>query len=147
MRFPEHIEYVQVPRSMLESKGLLPVPTEIVGDTDKMPTFSALLKGFTYKPGYAWSFVIHETAEIEGLRWLSDSQTASLYLKCYVPDSTRPPHEPYLLQFQSYVGAWIETYDRDQQVLWLREVLRTFEIHEIDEWFRINGELVNNPHA
>lgn len=31
--------------------------------------------------------------------------------------------------------------------LWLKDLLHDFETHEADEWFRIKGKLVTNPHG
>jgi hypothetical protein len=40
----------------------------------------------------------------------------------------------------------IERLDRNGQLHYLNQVLEIFELHERDEWSRVDGALVNDPH-
>ncbi|UOW93136.1 hypothetical protein SEA_NOSHOW_69 [Mycobacterium phage NoShow] len=143
----EGAEYVTVPRAMLEREMLLPVKGKVKGPRSAMPTFSDLIERFSYKPGYEFTLVHPEEALLEGERLFSAPLPVSyLYLKCVVPDSTKPPHEPYTLQFQAVIPHNIEQHDQNGQLYYLRMILETFELHERDEWLRVDGELVNDPH-
>lgn len=140
-------EYVTVPRKMLEDQKLLPVQCKVVGPRSAMPKFSDWIEGFSYKPGYEFTLVHPDPAEIDGLVFRApEARWSHLYLKVTVPDSTRWPHEPYELQFQATVPHNIESHDPSGYLYYLNMILETFELHERDEWVRIHGELVTNPH-
>lgn len=141
-------EMVVIPRRMLEPKGLLPVKAKVVGPRSCMPTFSDLIEKFSYKPGYEFTLVHPDPAEIDGLVFRApEGRWSYLYLKCTVPDSTKWPHEPYTLQFQGTVPHNIEYQPEAGQIYFLQMLLETFELHERDEWFRLDGKLVKNPHS
>ena len=106
------------------------------------------VEDLTYKPGYEITLIFPDQATIDGLHLGPPiGSVAHLKIKCYVPDSTKYPHDLTLIQFQAAVPSLIEDYPDHLLRQWFRETLRTFELHEVDEWFRINGELVNDPHA
>lgn len=147
MRFPEGVEYVTVPRAMLERERLLPIKCKVVGPRSAMPTFSDMMEQWSYKPGYEFTLVHPDPAQIDGLVFKPpEARWSALYLKVTVPDSTKWPHEPYTLQFQSTIMHSIEHLDRNGQLHYLNQILEIFELHERDEWSRVNGELVNDPH-
>lgn len=107
-----------------------------------------MIENFTYKPGYELTLVVPEVARIDGMSLFPDgTQPAILHIRCYVPDSTRPPHDPTLIQFQALIPPYMEDREERVKLHYLREILREFEMHELDEWFRYKGELVNDPHA
>ena len=142
----ENEEMMVIPRSMLERKGLLPRRGKVEGPRSAMPTFSDMIEKFSYKPGYEFTLVHPELRE-DSVFKAPEARWSHLYLKCWVPDATKPPHEPYLLQFQATVPHNIEFHDRNGQLYYLKMILETFELHERDEWLRVDGELVTDPHA
>lgn len=131
-------------------RDTLPSHGKVQGNRTWMPTFSDLIEAFSYKPGYEFT-LIHPSEQMaidDGLVFRApEARGSSLHLKCYVPDSTRPPHELYLLQFQMYIPHYVEHHDADYQLHYISIMLEEFELHERDEWFRVNGKLVNNPHG
>lgn len=124
--------------------SLLPIKGKVVGPRGFMPTFSELIEGFTYKPGYAFSLVHPDDPDL--VFRAPEARWSNLYLQATVPDSTRFPHDPYTLQFQHGILHSVEYMGRSGQLYHLGKVLEMFELHERDEWFRVNGELVNPPH-
>lgn len=40
----------------------------------------------------------------------------------------------------------VDSRDADQLGIWLRHCIQRMEDHEIDEWFRRDGEIVDDPH-
>lgn len=141
---------VRMPRNKLK----LPVEGKVI-NPGRFPKFEKLITEFKYKPGYELTLVNpavalirdHETGLMLSPFNREDvARMAFLHLKCYIPDSTKFPHEDTLIQFQYSVDPHIEDTPDDYQLIYLKEMLRTFELHELDEWFRINGELVHNPH-
>ena len=112
-----------------------------------MPKFSKLIESFSYKPGYEFTLVHPEMAKIDGMTLNFGTPMSVLYLKAYAPDSTKPPHELILLQFQAAIPHYIEDLNRSGQLLYLKQIIEIFEKHETDEWLRVDGELVKNPHA
>ena len=138
-------EMVVIPRRMLETHGLLPVRGKVLGPRSVMPTFSDMIEQFSYKPGYEFTLV-HSNTRPDDVFMAPEGRSSKLFLKCYVPDATRPPHEPYLLQFQATVPHNIEFQPRSGQVYYLKMILETFELHERDEWLRFNGVLYDDPH-
>ena len=141
----EGAEYVTVPRAMFERELLLPIKGTVLGPRSAMPTFSDLIEQFSYKPGYEFTLVHPELRE-DSIYTAPEARWSQLFLKCHVPDATKPPHEPYLLQFQATIPHNIEYHDQNGQLYYLKMVLETFELHERDEWLRVDGELVTNPH-
>lgn len=71
----------------------------------------------------------------------------SLVIKAYLPNSRQFPHDLTLIQFAFAIAPYIEDMQDDTMRHWLQTVLREFEMHELNEWFRVDGELVNDPHA
>lgn len=115
-------------------------------------TLKRLIESTTYKPGYQLHLRVPERTVIQGLTMdgmPGDAPVgyAILAIECMLPDSTRPPHELRHIVFQTHIGAMVEEAPLSYQKHLLKEILRTFEEHEIDEWFKIDGKLVHNPHA
>jgi hypothetical protein len=36
--------------------------------------------------------------------------------------------------------------DEEEAKVWLRGMFRELEFHELDEWFKVDGKMVNDPH-
>lgn len=143
----EESQYVTV--RMLREKLILPCVGKVI-NPGKMPRVEALIKATTYKPGYELTLVHPVQYKIEGMSLFGDeayNMFSTLHLKCYIPDSTKPPHEPTLIQFRMVVQPHIENADDFYLQHWRHEFFSIFEEHELDEWLRHNGELVNDPHG
>ena len=118
------------------------------------PKWRSLIENFSYKPGYELHLSVPEISYIkadngERLSLHEDGVApyAHLNIRCYIPDSTRPPHDLTLIQFQAMIPRYMEDQEEKVKLHYLREILREFEMHEVDEWSRYKGKLVNDPHA
>lgn len=113
----------------------------------------------SYKP--EWTFTIDLDRRIG---------VVSLYTKFYAPDS-RLSERRYVIREdveflcgkcgerrqatalcpvrgkQIIPNSILESRNEKTFLRWLKYVIDTIEHHEIDEWFRFRGELVNDPHA
>lgn len=149
--FPEEIVQVAMPRSLLEKRIPPPCVARVLGPDNVMPTWDRWFRRFTYKPGYDLTILHPEPANLgtptEPVLLGSLMPYSHFYLKAYVPNATTELHEPYLLQFQAIIPHHLENHGDKAQQDFLRNVLRTFETHEMEEWMRIDGEEVFPPHA
>ena len=104
-----------------------------------------------YKPNFTLEYT-----------YLIDFDQEKLTITMRVPDSRDPrnwdeppsvsaiygPEDPRRIPLVPVTASFMlefwhgERYAKD----WLRSVLRQLEDHELDEWFRYEGELVNDPH-
>jgi hypothetical protein len=64
----------------------------------------------------------------------------------HIPDGGMWSFQPRKVTQIAYVPAMAMEDDEKYFWLWLRTVIRSIEDHEIDEWFRVDGELYNDPH-
>lgn len=123
----------------------------------------ALMEDFTYKPN--WSFHV-----------ATYDHQVRIMAQMWVPDSTRPfrparvdgDYDEVALFGDSRLARSIRTreYLDQQEVIkvsgqfqvppllprnrfyaWLRGVIADMETHELDEWFKVKGVVVNDPHA
>jgi hypothetical protein len=125
------------------------------------PEILSLLQRISYKPNFNITCV-------PGSRELG----VMLHITMYVPDSTHshPPVEAreetryyrdagrmvtldrgYRQEICNLIpvsgGRCVPPgLDQDGFLCWLRSVLLELETHELDEWFKIDGAAVNNPH-
>lgn len=121
-----------------------------------------LMEDFTYKPN--WDF-----------RVANYGDEVRVIASMWVPDSTRPfrpvrtdsneynmlewghsryarnirPRDYLPLQEVIKVGAQfiVPNLREHEFYTWLRGVIRSMEDHELDEWFKVKGIAVNDPHA
>lgn len=142
---------VQMTRSMLGKRIPPPCVGKIVGPPTVMPTFDAWFTRFTYKPGYEMTLAhphqLNLNDPYEPVVLGSLFPYSHFYLKAYVPNATTDLHEPYLLQFTAIIPHHLENHGDQAQQDFLRNVLKTFELHERDEWFRVDGKEVFEAHA
>lgn len=110
---------VRMPRDRL----VLPIKGTVQGTRSWMPTFSDLFESFSYKPGYEF-ILLHPNSDLfpDLVYQPPEGRGSRIMLKCHVPDSTKPPHEPYMLQFSMYVPHYVEHHDRGYQLHFLRMV-------------------------
>lgn len=118
------------------------------------------LRRFTYKPNF-------------DLRCIPGDQQigpALIQLTMYVPDSTKPNHPGiHLHDYANVTERLIKRYykhdidlipvqgniavpwnlPKDERLFfdWLRRQITDLEMHELDEWFKVDGQLIHDPHA
>lgn len=98
-----------------------------------------LLGRFEYKPG--WVLSLH--------RYSDDGDSVRLGVEFMAPDSRFPDsdtgHVPVCGVFDIPAKVW-ESRSEAEFWVWLHRVLEFMERHELDEWFRIDGTLLSDPH-
>lgn len=142
------------------------MPSDIIGNYASMWTedreefagwVAERLRGFTYKPG--WHFDMTRRPEFPS--------GVAVQVSFMAEDSRRGPNQvPSYREFTMTAGEPFRV-ERDDLILvkatfavphrrqdemsfwrWLREVaVRAVELHEADEWFRVNGQLMFDPHV
>jgi hypothetical protein len=90
-----------------------------------------LAESITYKPGYELHLQNHP-----------DYPMARCIVRANVWDSTKPDALFQLIFEQTLPNR----ASRDMMLESIRRALRTLECHEVDEWFRVDGEQFTNPH-
>ena len=75
-------------------------------------------------------------------RWVPDS-TAGLTFEQFVD----PRHHILIRGKATLPVVLVERDDFDEFVRYLEHELRKLERHEFDEWFRVDGKLIHDPHA
>ncbi len=99
------------------------------------------IKRYRYKPGvtlevlptvgHALPPVLRVTAEVQDSR---------------APEGRFSASGPVKVAFQRPLPDWAADYP-NQFPRWIMSILREFEDHEMREWLRRDGELVDDPHA
>lgn len=114
------------------------------------------LKRYTYRPG--WSF--HIRRPFNNYDIFGDGKSFTFYgsgpvlvMQAYVTNSY-PPHEkikvtatrpvPYL--FDDKAPVLTEAEREREFAHWFAEAVLEIERHEMQEWLRRDGELVDDPH-
>jgi hypothetical protein len=128
----------------------------------------AVFDRLTYKPNFEMKLV-----DLSGESAWPDS-LASLHMSMYVPDSTKPqppvratgieqvaylekgpiPFQPFM-RYQQQCDLTAVSGIRhvppditgDRFIMWVGRCLRELEMHELDEWFKVDGKPLNDPHA
>ena len=106
------------------------------------------LSRYGYKPGVTWNI---EHAGLTPFR----VGTHALRVNVRVPDSRSSSRRLIPITFTQGIPELISDLRviqepggrRHEFKRFLRGALETFEIHELREWFRCDGELVDDPHA
>lgn len=73
-----------------------------------------------------------------------DANYALLYIFITAPNSYRDDRADRHTRHEFVVP--VATYDRENWIRWLFEQLKSIEIHEVCEWFKVDGQRVYPPH-
>lgn len=76
------------------------------------------------------------------------SDTVRVELRALCPDVVKPaPHRPGVEVVVAHDFHPLDMPGAEQDLLYIaRKLIEAFEAHERDEWFRLDGEPVNDPH-
>lgn len=104
-----------------------------------MPSYSKLadlISRISYKPG--WKF------ELRRETFLYSVTSSMLIITATVKDSRNPENT-----VEFVMQRMVPEYLTDQELFlkWVKHTLMECEIHEMREFFRLDGELVDDPHA
>lgn len=91
----------------------------------------AWLEGFTYMPG--WEFCAYDSM------W----EGPVLCIQAVLPDSRNPTHGDTLLNIKTFIPP---CESPQQFYAWLMYRLARIAVHEVREWSRVNGVLLDDPH-
>lgn len=105
--------------------------TQVFSATDIL----RIIEGYTYKPGYKLS------------AW-SDGGTVTVNMYIPVPDSTTPEHKMVDITYTHRISVCSFMFrDKGAVHYFMNEFFRGWELHEMNEWVRYEGKLLNDPHA
>jgi len=86
----------------------------------------------SYKPGWAFAYAKDQFYDV-------------LIISGLVPDS-RDPSRMLAFETRRPVPGYLRTASQDDFLDWVGQLLLEAEYHELREYFRYDGELVDNPH-
>lgn len=98
------------------------------------------LERITYRPG-----VSMRIAHPEFLGEYSYPVTPTLQLCADVENTYRPGQRIEIIH-QTLIPQYVIETEQTFQAF-VRQALINMEMHELDEWFKIDGVMVNDPHA
>lgn len=100
------------------------------------------LNRFSYKPGYKLQFWKVD----DGFPRMEQYITFNMVVP--VPDSTKPDQPLINIAYTSKYSTYnFIQGGPDYAIHALRDFLMGWEKHELDEWYRIDGEMLSDPHA
>ncbi len=123
---------IQHMRGQVYGRG--PAATPVKGAPTTADQLRQFLTRITYKPGS--SFRVSDS--------YLDVGAIELILEMRVPN-THPPHDVVSIRTGRIVD-WPPVSERDFLDL-VRAVVHQFELHEADEWLRLDGKIAFNPHG
>lgn len=97
--------------------------------------FSLLLECITYKPGFKFKLT----------RSKYDGEN-SFRIVGQLPNVNRPDELTDVMLGEILIDHRIEQWTKGDALNFIQKQLITFEHHEINEWFKYNGQCVNEPH-
>lgn len=102
-----------------------------------------LLARMTFPPGWTVTFE-HRTLTYEGAAF----PNTQFVIEMDVPDSYHPERTA-LLRMLSPVPPWLFDPQTSERMMadWVRTQCHLRAIHEVDEWVRLDGQLLHDPHA
>lgn len=98
--------------------------------------FKAMVSRIKYKPGWTFS--------VETLSWHGGDPDSTLSITASVYDS-RNLDDRVEFTMRRIIPEFI--VDQNTFLSWFKSVLKEAEFHELREFFRFDGELVDDPHA
>lgn len=111
--------------------------TEVIEKT----TLEEFLKRFTYKPG--WRFRVRTRGSSSSLFGRSQ-----LHIVMETQDSRRDDSAKVEIEMWTSIPYDFEEGAPEWSIReWVRHEIRTMELHELDEWFKVDGKLPYDPHA
>ena len=108
-----------------------------------------LVEKLTYKPG--WTITPRDshdfTWEMDGTRGYRVPAILHIDLQHRAPDSTAPSMMPIrIVSGYAYDTASLRDMPKDFFLGDIRRQLHTLECHEVDEWLKLDGKHVVDPH-
>lgn len=102
----------------------------------KLKDLEDLLKRITYKPEFQMICRIESCADLIDIRFSRMVKDATGMQKGYIP----------LYQIISFTGDALEHMDEKEMLMRIYNGLIEFEIHEMNEWLKVDGKCFKEPH-
>jgi 5-methylcytosine-specific restriction endonuclease McrA len=100
---------------------------------------AAVIEGITYKPGWRLSVTRRQDYLFGGSPGVN-----LLRITAEVPDA-RHPGRTTTVTADNFIPEYVDS--EEHLLRWVRHALTQVELHERDEFFRYQGDLVNDPHG
>ena len=108
-----------------------------------LAAFEAVVERISYRPGYILRVTRRAPVLLRVVAELDDSyhpgQRLEVAMHFPVPD--------WLLEFWGSIADTRPDHAQDEMVRWVRRALGWHELHERDEWLRVDGVRPFDPHA
>lgn len=113
------------------------------------------MRRFRYKNGWVFEVCRHSTGPALSVKIMVEDSRHPGRGPSYRESNTAAGH-PFQIERDDLieVSAAVDipkrlliARDSEDFFRWIRRVVEFVEQHEIDEWFRVDGKLVNDPHA
>jgi hypothetical protein len=115
-----------------------PAPKKWMAGLSGFADFQSIIRHVEYKPG--WGFRMDYRTDYPSPMW-------TLTMWHSPPDSTTDEQKPIQIMASVAVPMQLLEYrDTKMFLSWLREEIGKVEMHERDEWLKVHGELIWNPH-
>jgi hypothetical protein len=96
--------------------------------------YQDMLKRISYKPNVRLGLSL-------------ESDIAILRITIKTPDSNNPEMDVLISHTDAIPLSTLLTMDFDRFVQWVHTRVRIMEIHEMGEFFRVDGRMIADPHA
>ena len=98
----------------------------------------------TYKP--TWEFSVAAVPHFGSDGSLLPIRMLCLYARLTAPDVTNPENTVHISSFRQLPYEDIDGWSDELLIQYVRDFVRSAEMHEVDEWFRFRGIPLVNPH-
>lgn len=108
----------------------------------EFPVFTGIVRSIKYKPGWDFDVVVPD----EELDRVFPGYLPMLRILATVPHRDNPATS-VVVEARAPIPFAYEDMDLGVIYRWIREVAVGLELHEVDEWFLVDGVRVFDPHA
>jgi hypothetical protein len=98
--------------------------------------FDSLVKSITYRPG----------VKLRAYRRPDVSEVSYLHMSALVPSSDGSGQEIAVESQQMVLDQELQLWDKSMTLMMITRLLLRFEEHELNEWLKVNGTHVYEPH-
>lgn len=131
----------------MESEGQAYGPMRPEWPMEGLRAFQMLVDTITYKPGYRLRVVEDLTMPTMGAVFSLDFQQPDTYHPGQMIRLSQNFHLPiWLLELWGELAEARPEQGQDRMLRWVRKALGWHELHERDEWLRVDGVMRFNPH-
>jgi hypothetical protein len=104
---------------------------------DQLERLRAIVSRVTYKP--RWRLGVWDQSP-------PYHQHAVLYVTYFAPNALCPENEVPLMLLEAFSLERLETLPDEYILREIYRLVRRAELHELDEWLKVDGKCVTDPH-